>query len=50
MSEKLKKQLEEILNKASKRIESKLEVKCRDLLSQFLNKTKTNKYDRDNSS
>lgn len=50
MSEKLKRQLEEILNKASKRIESKLEVKCRDLLNQILNKTKTKKHDRDNPS
>ena len=50
MNEKLKRQLEDILNKASKRIESKLEVKARDLLSQFLNKTKKYKNERENTS
>jgi hypothetical protein len=46
MNEKLKRQLEEIVSKASKRIENKLEVKAKDLLSQFLNKLKV-KHDRD---
>ena len=40
MNEKLKRQLEEIVSKASKRIESKLEVKAKDFLNQFLNKFK----------
>ena len=42
MNEKLKRQLEEIVSKASKRIENKLEVKARDFLNHFLNRTKQN--------
>ena len=40
MNEKLKRQLEEIVSKASKRIENKLEVKAKDFLNQFLNRFK----------
>ena len=46
MNEKLKRQLEEIVSKASKRIENKLEANTKDLLSQILNKLKL-KHDRD---
>lgn len=41
MNEKLKRQLEEIVSKASKRIEDKLEVKAKSLLNQFLDKIKS---------